>query len=945
MAELKSPPSHPPTTVTVRRNPPRRARPTPSQAPIPISLLSTPSTSSKTVPSFPIDDILAIDVPKTELESENLKVFLRIRPQSIPQAPNKKGGVSKNVWPQSKQTVKSKIKKTIEVCLKENDEHSVTLCPPQSMQDQKRTKTEVYEGFSHVFSADSSQDDVFDKMVNPIVEDFIKGKSGMLAALGPSGSGKTHTIFGTARQPGMIPLALRRIFSATEEHGAQSSRTFYLSMFEICSERGRTERMIDLFNDGVDICLQQSTIKGLHESTICDVQQAEALIAQGMLKRATAMTNSNSQSSRSQCIINIRCETCGDVNASSNSALLTIVDLAGAEREKKTGNQGHRLLESNFINNTSMVFGLCLRSLLEHQKNRKKPMQKHFKNSLLTRYLRDYLEGKKRMALILTVKSGEEDYLDASFLLRQASPFMKIKFTNSEESTELIGNKRQYQPFLKADQQKKMKMSTIDSSAANEKSSDVVNSTPHEKEPQKVITMKKVNEVDDTTFLAKSPETFKSKVGESTFVNDNINAATKNRLTQTMQGFAIAAWQVLKQYKGKLKVAEKEICCLKQSLTEEKARSEKLAMELAHIKSSFLCEKIVSTDKIETKKEVCRENGLDESAESDYQSVDTHELRSFGVVSTSCVDRKGLEEQNCQVAGVSSVNLSESEVIVNNQNTDSTVINSCVVSTSCIGEEIQHVKFDVASEDVEISKEKEDSNCKGIMLLDDSASCLPLSISDNFSSSIERPQSKNDTEKEAGASSVRISESEFTENHQITDSSGKGFSVHTSTVSKEIFGGQCRERAESSGVAENLEILESKNDSDQNVTDNLLLEDSANSVQPIVSISDDSSPLVNEHHLQTGRQKKMLDETTISTNVPEIAVKVLPSPKPPTADKPKRRLQPASSMLLKNLTGLDIGDEDEKPKGARGSKRNTGLDLTRKTQGSLSLLRLLKNNV
>lgn len=32
------------------------------------------------------------------------------------------------------------------------------------------------------------------------------------------------------------------------------------------------------------------------QSVVCDVQQAEALIAQGMLKRATAMTNSNSQS-------------------------------------------------------------------------------------------------------------------------------------------------------------------------------------------------------------------------------------------------------------------------------------------------------------------------------------------------------------------------------------------------------------------------------------------------------------------------------------------------------------------------------------------------------------------------------------------------------------------------------------------------------------------------
>lgn len=67
--------------------------------------------------------------------------------------------------------------------------------------------------------------------------------------------------------------------------------------------------------------------------------------------------------------------------------------------------------------------------------------------------------------------------------------------------------------------------------------------------------MKKVSEADDTTFLAESPVTFKSKVGESTFVPDNINASKRNRLSQIMQGFAIAAWQVLKQYKEKLKVS------------------------------------------------------------------------------------------------------------------------------------------------------------------------------------------------------------------------------------------------------------------------------------------------------------------------------------------------------------------------------------------------------
>lgn len=46
--------------------------------------------------------------------------------------------------------------------------------------------------------------------------------------------------------------------------------------------------------------------------------------------------------SRSQCIINIRWAPevfDEEVNAKSESALLTIVDLAGAEREKRTGNQ------------------------------------------------------------------------------------------------------------------------------------------------------------------------------------------------------------------------------------------------------------------------------------------------------------------------------------------------------------------------------------------------------------------------------------------------------------------------------------------------------------------------------------------------------------------------------------------------------------------------------
>ena len=69
-----------------------------------------------------------------------------------------------------------------------------------------------------------TQEEVYERMVNSLVEDFISGKSGMLAALGPSGSGKTHTVFGCPREPGMVPLVLKQIFKRTEESATEATR-------------------------------------------------------------------------------------------------------------------------------------------------------------------------------------------------------------------------------------------------------------------------------------------------------------------------------------------------------------------------------------------------------------------------------------------------------------------------------------------------------------------------------------------------------------------------------------------------------------------------------------------------------------------------------------------------------------------------------------------------
>ncbi|XP_015688971.1 kinesin-like protein KIN-6 [Oryza brachyantha] len=471
---------------TIRRNPPRSARPPPTPLP----------------------------KPSLGLDGDRLKVFLRIRP--LPDRGRFKS--------------KAQATKPKQQCLVANGANSVALTVPHSkLADPKRARTELFDGFSAVFSPDSSQHDVFSQVMNPLVDEFLGGKSGLLLAMGPTGSGKTHTVFGSARNPGLLPLALRRIFSSTDDHPA---RSFCLSMFEILSE-GKGERILDLLSDATDIVLQQSTIKGLKEVSIETSTDAESLVLSGMLKRTTAATNANSKSSRSQCIITIRAvRKINDVEIekSLSDAVLTIADLAGAERERRTGNQGTRLLESNFINNTSMVFGLCLRALLEHQKNKKKPLEKHFKNSMLTRYLRDYLEGRKKMTLILNVKPGDDDYLDTSFLLRQASPYMKIKYTNLDDSSDLVSQKRSNVSLICQENKKKGKFHKTEVFAVAGKD-DVAK--------------------DDGIKVSEKDEP------QCKLLNSELRRVSRNE--EIMTNFARALWTVLKQYKQKILESENAV--------------------------------------------------------------------------------------------------------------------------------------------------------------------------------------------------------------------------------------------------------------------------------------------------------------------------------------------------------------------------------------------------
>ncbi|KAL0325889.1 UNVERIFIED_CONTAM: Kinesin-like protein KIN-6 [Sesamum radiatum] len=859
--EMKSPLPCPPT-VTVRRNPHRKARATPSSA-IPFrEPLSSPSLSREIFSTELPQNALSADsdsidsLPKTL--SENLKVYLRIRPLTI-QKNSRNTSESKHAWPKNRKiqsNSKPITKKRSEACLRVNEDlRSVTVSTPQALQETKRIKSEVYEGFSHVFASESSQGDVYEEMVKPLAEAFLKGKSGMLAAMGPSGSGKTHTVFGCPREPGMVPLALRHIFRENESCGTQLSRVFYLSMFEISSEKGKAEKMIDLLHGGGDIYMQHSVLKGLQEAVVSDAHQAESLIAQGMLKRATAMTNSNSQSSRSQCIINIRWGSeKGDeeVDGKTSTTTLTIVDLAGAEREKKTGNQGARLLESNFINNTSMVFGLCLR--------------------------------------ILTVKPGVEDYLDTSFLLRQASPFTKIKFKTLEEPVNLTCNKRPNQALPREEQTKKIKFSKSEASKIDERNIDRGSHLDMPKEtPGKLVKSglhKNIEDIDDEKLneihvLSGRFVGMESPQKSSLEGDNNNHKAEKEREYQIMQKLSKALWTVLKQYKQKLEEVETENHHLRNSLTDQKTKNMDLEGELTTEKMrSFYLENELK--ELKSQCTCCKKSS------TDLFPVSMHDASSH----LSRYETAQLQEVNSEVSSFSSKELEQTE---NEKKTVSPVRDSVVSFTLSAGGVERHYlrsqELSMTTNDTQYLNCFEDTNIvesSRSEVISRSTSASPYTSHD----------SELDTENIDGDAKSLEGESECLSNGSCLPTSlecanSKSFEDFEDPKAKEV------SAQLENGAKEHLHtvVRSSESPGKDNTSSHIngeQLNNEEGKLDPVVTV-------VPEEGWDARNTSKFVPKLASHSNFQHT-------------DKPKRRLQPASSVLLKDLSLFDIKDEADKPK-------------------------------
>jgi centromeric protein E len=98
--------------------------------------------------------------------------------------------------------------------------------------------------FDKIYGTDSNSQIIYKDMCRQITKSAVNGYNGTIFMYGQTTSGKTFTMLGTPNSPGILPCALRDIFSLILKEPKPENFAVYCSYLEIYNEN-----MHDLLTD------------------------------------------------------------------------------------------------------------------------------------------------------------------------------------------------------------------------------------------------------------------------------------------------------------------------------------------------------------------------------------------------------------------------------------------------------------------------------------------------------------------------------------------------------------------------------------------------------------------------------------------------------------------------------------------------------------------------
>uniref|UniRef100_A0A2P2MQ10 Kinesin-like protein n=1 Tax=Rhizophora mucronata TaxID=61149 RepID=A0A2P2MQ10_RHIMU len=295
--------------------------------------------------------------------------------------------------------------------------------------------------FDKVFGPTSQQRDLYHAAVSPIVYEVLEGYNCTIFAYGQTGTGKTYTMEGAARKKngefssdaGVIPRAVKQIFDILEAQNAEyNMKVTFLELYNeeitdlLAPEEtskfidDKSKKPIALMEDGKGSVF----VRGLEEEIVCTANEIYQILEKGSAKRRTAETLLNKQSSRSHSIFSITIhikEYTPEGEEMIKCGKLNLVDLAGSENISRSGAKESRAREAGEINKSLLMLGRVINALVEHSGHIP------YRDSKLTRLLRDSLGGKTKTCIIATISPSTHSLEETLSTLDYAHRAKNIK--------------------------------------------------------------------------------------------------------------------------------------------------------------------------------------------------------------------------------------------------------------------------------------------------------------------------------------------------------------------------------------------------------------------------------------------------------------------------------------------------------------------------------------
>nr|XP_027775780.2 kinesin-like protein KIF19 [Marmota flaviventris] len=283
--------------------------------------------------------------------------------------------------------------------------------------------------FDTVFDQHASQEDVYCATIQHLVEGVISGYNATVFAYGPSGAGKTHTMLGMDAEPGIYLQTLTDLFQAIEKTRDNMDYSVSISYLEIYNEVIRdllnpSSGFLDLREDSKG----SIQIAGITEVSTSNAQEIMQLLTRGNRQRTQEPTATNKTSSRSHAVLQVTVHQQSrstDLAEEARLGRLFMVDLAGSERACQTQNRGKRMKEGAHINRSLLALGNCINALSE--KGGSRAQYVNFRDSKLTRLLKDALGGNSRTVMIAHISPASTSFEESRTTLLYAYRAKNIK--------------------------------------------------------------------------------------------------------------------------------------------------------------------------------------------------------------------------------------------------------------------------------------------------------------------------------------------------------------------------------------------------------------------------------------------------------------------------------------------------------------------------------------